>query len=99
MFRREIILRRSDPISVNYSIVFVAVSYFISALFPSTLHGQSQSPNIFGINFPDSYRFHTGVGHIFFSFDAAKDYLNGDQALVDLVETKLVESEDHSYFP
>lgn len=53
-FRREIILRRSNPISAKFSIVLTIVPYFISALFSSSLLGQSQSSNILGINFPDS---------------------------------------------
>jgi hypothetical protein len=46
------------------------------------------------IGFPGSYKFHHGINHLYFSHEEAKDYLDGKQSLVDLVETKLVEGEE-----
>ena len=95
LFRREIILRRSDHISVNYSIVFVAVSYFISALFPSTLHGQSQSPNILGINFPDSssvnYSLRNNTSVWQFGLSHEGDYASGFFSFKEFFETTRLE--------
>jgi hypothetical protein len=43
------------------------------------------------INFPGSYKFHHGINHLSFSYEDCEAYLEGNQTLVDLVETKLVE--------
>lgn len=49
------------------------------------------------IGFPGSYKFHHGINFFYFSYEDAKDYLDGKQALVDLVEPKLVEGEERPY--
>ncbi len=46
------------------------------------------------MDFLGSYEFHAGTNHLFFSYQDAKDYLDGKQTLVDLVRPRLVEGEE-----